>query len=75
MTNSQHTTHGKWSQPEVPHRGWSCIGTDDLEEPSQLCEMCESVEIRYVHFMKHPNYPETLGVGCICAEHMGKRLC
>lgn len=32
--------------------------------------MCESVEIRYVHFMEHPDYPETLGVGCICAEHM-----
>lgn len=32
--------------------------------------MCESVEIRYVHFMKHPDYPDILGVGCICAEHM-----
>jgi hypothetical protein len=32
--------------------------------------MCESVEIRYVHNMEHPDYPGTLGVGCICAEHM-----
>jgi len=32
--------------------------------------MCESVEIRYVHFMEHPDHPETLAVGCICAEHM-----
>jgi hypothetical protein len=32
--------------------------------------MCESVEIRYVHYMEHPDYPEPLGVGCICAEHM-----
>jgi hypothetical protein len=32
--------------------------------------MCESVEIRYVHFMEHPDYPDTLGVGCICAENM-----
>lgn len=70
MTDHQHTSRGKWSQPGVPHRGWMCVGVEDLEEPAQLCEMCESVEIRYVHFMEHPDYPETLGVGCICAEHM-----
>jgi hypothetical protein len=32
--------------------------------------MCESQEIRYVHFMEHPDYPDTLQVGCVCAEHM-----
>jgi hypothetical protein len=32
--------------------------------------MCESTQIRYVHTMEHPDYPETLGVGCVCAEHM-----
>jgi hypothetical protein len=32
--------------------------------------MCENVEIRYVHSMQHPDYPQILGVGCICAEHM-----
>jgi len=32
--------------------------------------MCESAEIRYVHYMSHPDYPETLSVGCVCAEHM-----
>ena len=65
-----HTKHGKWSQPGVPHKGWTCVGDDDLGEPSQLCEMCESIEIRYVHFMEHPEYRGTLGVGCVCAEHM-----
>lgn len=70
MTEHRHTDRGKWSQPGVPHRGWVCVGIEDLEEPSQYCEMCESVEIRYVHFMEHSEYPETLGVGCICAEHM-----
>lgn len=29
----------------------------------------ESVDIRYVHYMEHPDYPETLAVGCVCAEH------
>ncbi|NLR97450.1 hypothetical protein HGP17_11525 [Rhizobium sp. P38BS-XIX] len=70
MSTDVHTQRGKWSEPHVPHRGWSCVGVDDLEEPSQVCEMCESVDIRYVHYMEHPDYPETLAVGCVCAEHM-----
>jgi hypothetical protein len=70
MSDEQHTHRGKWSQAGVPHHGWACVGVEDLGEPSQLCEMCESIEIRYVHSMEHPDYPETLGVGCICAEHM-----
>ena len=32
--------------------------------------MCETQAIRYVHLMEHPDHPETLGVGCVCAEHM-----
>lgn len=66
----EHTSRGKWSQPGVPHKGWTCVGIEDLEEPSQICEMCESVEIRYVHQMEHPEYPAILSVGCVCAEHM-----
>jgi hypothetical protein len=46
------------------------VGIEDLDEPSELCGMCESIEIRYVHLMEHPDYPDTLGVGCICAERM-----
>tara|TARA_R110002074_G_scaffold246040_3_gene418011 strand:- start:883 stop:1419 length:537 start_codon:yes stop_codon:yes gene_type:complete len=65
-----HTNRGKWSETGVPHLGWICVGEDDLGEPSQLCEMCESTEIRYVHFMQHSEYPEVLGVGCVCAENM-----
>ena len=65
-----HTKHGKWSQPGVPHIGWTCVGVEDLEQPSELCAMCESTQIRYVHTMEHPDYPETLCVGCVCAENM-----
>jgi hypothetical protein len=65
-----HTDRGKWSQAGVPKRGWSCVGVEDLGEPSQLCEMCESIEIRYAHYMEHPNYPEVIAVGCVCAEHL-----
>ena len=65
-----HTKHGKWSQPGVPHRGWHCVDVEDFGEPSQLCQMCEGVDIRYVHRMQHPDYPDVLAVGCVCAEHM-----
>lgn len=66
----EHTDRGKWSQPGVPHHGWRCVYVEDLEEPSEICGMCESAEIRFVHYMKHPDYPGELGVGCVCAEHM-----
>lgn len=65
-----HTQRGKWSSAGVPHKGWHCTGIEDLGEPSEVCAMCECVEIRYVHFMEHPDYPDLLGVGCVCAEHM-----
>jgi hypothetical protein len=61
---------GKWSASGVPNKGWRCVGVDDLEIPSQICEMCEIREIRYVHHMEHPYYHESLGVGCVCAEKM-----
>jgi hypothetical protein len=61
---------GKWSQAGVPHRGWTCIGVDDLEEPDHICEMCEHAEVRYVHVMTHPDYEGELLVGCICAGRM-----
>jgi len=67
---SGQTTHGKWAQPGVPHQGWTCVDVEDLGQPTQTCEMCEVIEIRYVHYMRHPHYTETLGVGCVCAEHM-----
>ena len=61
---------GKWSQPGVPHRGWICTEYEDLGAPDSVCEMCEKQSIRYVHYMEHSDYPATIGVGCVCAEHM-----
>lgn len=66
----EHTDLGKWSLPGVPHKGWSFVDIEDLGEPDKICEMCESRLIRYVHYMEHLDYPERLGVGCICAENM-----
>lgn len=65
---------GKWSEPGVPHKGWSCVDIEDLEKPSLTCEMCESQTIRYVHYMSHPEYSEELKVGSICAGHMEQDL-
>jgi hypothetical protein len=32
---------GKWSQRGVPHKGWTCIGVEDLgREDRAICEMC-----------------------------------
>jgi len=62
--------HGKWSVPDIPHRGWRCIDFEDLEGPAETCEMCEAAEIRYVHIMQHRDYPNTLRCGCVCAGHM-----
>ncbi|MCC6649508.1 MAG: hypothetical protein IT374_28560 [Polyangiaceae bacterium] len=61
---------GLWDQPGVPHKGWRCVGMEDLEEPTGRCEMCGREEIRYVHFMDHDDHPTALEVGCVCAEKM-----
>ena len=61
---------GKWSVAGVPHKGWTCVDVEDLGSPSLRCEMCESQEIRYVHYMQHPAYSDVLGVGCVCGGHM-----
>lgn len=61
---------GLWDQEGVPHKGWTCVGIEDLEENRQTCAMCRSQPIRYVHIMEHPNYGETLDAGCECASKM-----
>ncbi len=67
-----------WDVKGVPHKGWKCesvidvgewVGSGDEIEYAQ-CEMCGNEGIRYVHIMKHRNYPKKLGVGCVCAEKM-----
>ena len=62
---------GKWVRAGVPQRGWTCTTVADLGDgESQTCDMCEATEIRYVHVMEHPEYPESIEAGCICAGHM-----
>jgi len=60
----------RWDQKGLPHKGWSCVGMEDREAPDYQCEMCGKEEIRYVHFMEHPEVEGSLEVGCVCAEKM-----
>lgn len=66
--------YGKWADPGVPHKGWTCVRIEDLGSPEKTCEMCESQEIRYVHYMQHDDYEDQLAVGCICAGNMEQDL-
>lgn len=71
MSETEKPRHfGKWSEPGIPHRGWTCLDVKDLCELGEdfiVCEMCEMQTIRFVHKMIHPNYPETLDCGSNCA--------
>jgi hypothetical protein len=64
-----------WRTPGIPHKGWICIGMIDLKEDDpeaelETCEMCGKEGIRYVHIMEHPQYPQTVRAGRVCAENM-----
>lgn len=59
-----------WKRDDVPHEGWYCIDIIDLGEPVGTCQMCGHQIIRYVHKMKHDNYPRIIGAGCVCAGRM-----
>jgi hypothetical protein len=68
---------GKWSQKDVPHLGWTCIDEYDARQDGGAmitCQMCESMEVRFVHVMENERYPEQLHCGCICAAHMSGEL-
>lgn len=68
----------KWNKEGLPHKGWKCLDVIDLAEyaepgdsiPYEQCEMCGNEKIRYAHIMTHPEYPDEIHVGCICAEKM-----
>ena len=67
---------GKWNLSDVPQKGWECVtvidlGDDDEEDiPYEQCEMCGNEKIRYVHVVRHPEWPDELRVGCVCAQKM-----
>lgn len=61
---------GLWDQSGIPHKNWVCVDVEDLNSATGTCEMCGREEIRFVHYMEHPEYHQHLCVGCVCAEKM-----
>jgi len=66
----------RWDRPDIPHKGWVCVGMEDLGEfvddgdiEYESCEMCGKERIRYVHIMSHNDFG-ILRVGCGCAAKM-----
>ena len=56
MTRPDDLRGGLWRDPAIPKAGWECIAVNDQGEPSDICEMCQVAEIRYVHVMVHPDH-------------------
>jgi hypothetical protein len=61
----------RWDRLGIPHKGWTCVGIDDLGEGnSQSCEMCGNERVRFLHVMEHPEIEESFSVGCVCSAKM-----
>lgn len=60
----------KWNDPAVPKTGWRRHEIYDLGAVEAICEMCGEKEIRYIHVMKHPDWPKALSTGCRCASNL-----
>ena len=60
----------KWDKPDIPHKGWMFIDIEDVGEFYEQCEMCGQEKIRFVHILKHHEYPFEIRVGCDCASKM-----
>jgi len=60
-----------WDEPEFPHKGWSLVDSYDMGEgESQPCQMSCGANPRFIHVLRHPQYPREIHVGLICAEHL-----
>lgn len=60
-----------------PHKGWKWVDVVDSRDNDGLsyeeypcCEFCDQSQIRYVHILEHPTFPDTINVGCDCAEQL-----
>ena len=70
--------HKRLKEWGAPLTGWFCEyvydvadGEDDVDLTEMFtCELCNCPQVRFVHVMRHDEYFETVGVGCICAGIM-----
>ncbi len=60
----------------APLYGWKCIdmfdakGDEEDELSYATCDLCGNTNVRFVHVMKHDQWPEVFEVGCVCAGIM-----
>lgn len=59
----------------APLSGWECqymydVADGDYDAALSTCELCDCVQVRYVHVMHHEEYFEEISVGCVCAGIM-----
>ncbi len=68
---------GRNREAGFPHKGWKWVDVRDSRDNDGLsyegypcCEFCDQTQIRYVHILEHPNFPDIVEVGCDCAEQL-----
>lgn len=66
----RHTSDGRWLDPLFPATGWVCGGMEDAGRQGRLCDVCQSVDVRFAHVMTHPDVPKALWAGLGCVEKM-----
>lgn len=78
-----HRQTGLWCNVEVPRTGWTCtrvrwntvvLPSGELMDAECTCEMCEVARIKWVHTMRHPEYPDPIDVGKVCAGIMQQNM-
>jgi hypothetical protein len=58
-------------KPGVPRTGWRRLSETDFGEPESNCDWCGR-PIRYVNVMTHPDWPDSVRVGRVCAIRMSR---
>ncbi|MDB4793685.1 hypothetical protein OAG63_01480 [Methylacidiphilales bacterium] len=61
--------------PDCPQTGWQWLrAVDSHDDPSvkpgknKRCEFCKEEKLRFVHYIRHPDWNRTLAVGRKCAR-------
>lgn len=59
---------------DLPQFGWKCVKYIDTDDICETCQMCGTEEIRYLHYMAHPDVPDIIEVGRLCAARLSGDL-
>ena len=64
---------GRWSELGLPHAGWQYVDIYSLKpNERQLCGMCQTMKIRHIHVMEHPDADGFVEAGAVCAARMAE---